>query len=180
MKIARRVSSSRTKFDATLKTLTTENSREAYSTATYDHYRHITGYDTTVRNPYPERRPLKLDRSMTKWRNWALPPNHYGVPPIPYQRLMGTKGSLFAKPHTNHSRVVIKPPPYRFYELPSEIERFFKRENLQKGIFLSSTLYGEGLGFRYTRLPISSRCPRSAPHNPLHDLQSRGLLEKSQ
>lgn len=140
MKIARRVSSSGSNSQTKLRTLTTENSREAYSKATYDHYRHITGFDTTVRNPYPERRPLKLDRSMTKWRNWALPPNHYGVPPIPYQRLMGTKGSVFAKPHTNHSRVVIKPPPYRFYELPSEIERFYKRENAQKGIFLSSTL----------------------------------------
>ncbi|KAH8319761.1 hypothetical protein KR074_005205 [Drosophila pseudoananassae] len=115
-----------------------ENSREAYSKATYDHYRHITGYDPSVKNPYPERRPLKLDRSMTKWRSWALPPNHYGVPPIPYLRLMGNKGAVFAKPHTNHSRVVIKPPPYRFYELPAEIERLSKRENAQKGIFLSN------------------------------------------
>ncbi|XP_017072679.1 uncharacterized protein LOC108108937 [Drosophila eugracilis] len=115
-----------------------ENRREAFSKATYDHYRHITGYDKAPRNPYPERRPLHMDRSMTKWRSWQLPPNHYGVPPEPYLRLKGTKGTVFAKPHTNHSRVSIKPPPYQFYELPPEIDRLFKRENLQKGIFLSN------------------------------------------
>ncbi|KAH8365304.1 hypothetical protein KR084_008740 [Drosophila pseudotakahashii] len=115
-----------------------ENRREAFSKATFDHYRHITGYDKTPKNPYPERRSLHIDRNMTKWRGWQLPPNHYGVPPEPFLRLKGTKGSVFAKPHTNHSRVSIKPPPYRFYELPAEIERLFKRENLQKGIFLSN------------------------------------------
>ncbi|EDV55302.1 uncharacterized protein LOC6547587 [Drosophila erecta] len=115
-----------------------ENRREAFSKATYDQYRHITGFDKTPKNPYPERRPLHIDRNMTKWRGWQLPPNHYGVPPEPYLRLKGTKGSVFAKPHTNHSRVSIKPPPYHFYELPAEIERLFKRPNLQKGIFLSN------------------------------------------
>eukprot|EP00099_Drosophila_melanogaster_P025937 NP_725961.1 uncharacterized protein Dmel_CG13870, isoform B [Drosophila melanogaster] len=115
-----------------------ENRREAFSKATFDHYRHITGFDKTPKNPYPERRRLHIDRSMTKWRGWQLPPNHYGVPPEPYLRLKGTKGSVFAKPHTNHSRVSIKPPPYHFYELPAEIERLFKRPNLQKGIFLSN------------------------------------------
>ncbi|KAH8280501.1 hypothetical protein KR018_008894, partial [Drosophila ironensis] len=115
-----------------------ENSRQAYSRATYDHYRHITGYDKMPKNPYPERRRLQIDRSLTKWRSWQLAPNHYGVPPIPYQRLMGTKGTVFAKPHTNHSRVVIKPPPYCFYEIPSGIERLFSRDNIQKGIFLSN------------------------------------------
>ncbi|XP_052840009.1 uncharacterized protein LOC128254756 [Drosophila gunungcola] len=115
-----------------------ENRREAFSAATFDHYRHITGYDVTQRNPYPERRRLHIDRSMTKWRGWQLAPNHYGVPPEPFLRLKGTKGSVFAKPHTNHSRVSIKPPPYHFYEIPPEIDRLFKRENLQKGIFLSN------------------------------------------
>ncbi|KMY95257.1 uncharacterized protein LOC6735376 [Drosophila simulans] len=115
-----------------------ENRREAFSKSTFDHYRHITGFDKTPKNPYPERRRLHIDRTMTKWRGWQLPPNHYGVPPEPYLRLKGTKGSVFAKPHTNHSRVSIKPPPYHFYELPAEIERLFKRPNLQKGIFLSN------------------------------------------
>ncbi|KAH8400702.1 hypothetical protein KR009_000445 [Drosophila setifemur] len=115
-----------------------ENTKESFSKATFDHYRHITGFDKTPKNPYPERRRLKIDRSMTKWKNWQLPPNHYGIPPIPFLRLRGTQGTMFAKPHTNHSRVSIKQPPYRFYELPAEISRIYKRENLQKGIFLSN------------------------------------------
>ncbi|KAH8308819.1 hypothetical protein KR059_002080, partial [Drosophila kikkawai] len=115
-----------------------ENHLEAASNATFDRYRHITGYDKRPENPYPERRPLRADRSMTKWRSWQLPPNHYGVPPEPFLRLRGTKGTVFAKPHTNHSRVSIKPPPYHFYEIPPETDRLFNRENQQKGKFLSN------------------------------------------
>ncbi|KAH8290897.1 hypothetical protein KR054_006861, partial [Drosophila jambulina] len=108
------------------------------SNATFDKYRHITGYDKQPKNPYPERRPLRADRGMTQWRSWQLPPNHYGVPPQPFLRLKGNKGTVFAKPHTNHSRVSIKPPPYHFYEIQPEIDRLFHRENQQKGKFLSN------------------------------------------
>ncbi|KAH8253303.1 hypothetical protein KR032_004693, partial [Drosophila birchii] len=121
----------------------TENCRkeshiEAASKATFDHYQHITGYDKQPKNPYPEKRPLRAERSLTHWRSWQLPPNHYGVPPQPFLRLRGTKGTVFAKPHTNHSRVSIKPPPYHFYELAPGIDRLFNRENQEKGKFLSN------------------------------------------
>ncbi|XP_022224573.2 uncharacterized protein LOC111075538 [Drosophila obscura] len=115
-----------------------ENRGEGASKATFDHYRHITGYDKLPKNPYPERRALRISRTMTTWKGWQLPPNHYGVPPVPYLTKMGSKGTRFAKPHTNHSRVSIRPPPFKFYDLPAEIERLFKRDNLQKGIFLSN------------------------------------------
>ncbi|XP_002018341.2 uncharacterized protein LOC6593112 [Drosophila persimilis] len=115
-----------------------ENRGEGASKATFDHYRHVTGYDKQPKNPYPERRSLRIDRTMTTWKGWQLPPNHYGVPPVPYLRKKGSKGTTFAKQHTNHARVSTKPPPFKFYDLPSEIERLFKRDNLQKGIFLSN------------------------------------------
>ncbi|BFG06320.1 uncharacterized protein DMAD_04852 [Drosophila madeirensis] len=115
-----------------------ENRGEGASKATFDHYRRITGYDKQPKIPYPERRSLHIDRTMTTWKDWQLPPNHYGVPPVPYLSKMGSKGTRFAKPHTNHSRVSIKPPPFKFYDLPAEIERLFKRDNLQKGVFLSN------------------------------------------
>ncbi|XP_020806732.1 uncharacterized protein LOC110182912 [Drosophila serrata] len=115
-----------------------ENHNEAASNATFNHYRHITGYDKQTKNPYPERRPLRAERGMTKYRSWQLPPNHYGIPPQPFLRLRGTKGTVFATPHTNHSRVSIKPPPYHFYESSPGIDRLFNRENQQKGKFLSN------------------------------------------
>lgn len=116
----------------------TENRREEFSAATYAHYRHVTGFEKTPATPYPEKRPLSYDRAMTTWRGYQQAPNRYGVLPVPFLSRMGSKGTAFAKMHTNKSRVSIKPPPSHFYELPAEIERFFKPENKQKGIFLTS------------------------------------------
>lgn len=75
---------------------------------------------------------------MTTWRGYQQAPNRYGVLPVPYQRLKGSQGAVFAKMHTNKSRVSIKPPPFQFYDTPSEIDRLFRAENKQKGIFLTS------------------------------------------
>ncbi|XP_030554336.1 uncharacterized protein LOC115757987 [Drosophila novamexicana] len=115
-----------------------ENRREEFSAATYAHYRHVTGFEKTPATPYPEKRPLSYDRAMTTWRGYQQAPNRYGVLPVPFLSRMGSKGTAFAKMHTNKSRVSIKPPPSHFYELPAEIERFFKPENKQKGIFLTN------------------------------------------
>ncbi|KAH8355059.1 hypothetical protein KR093_004590, partial [Drosophila rubida] len=115
-----------------------ENRGEEFSAATYAHYKHVTGFEKPPVQPYPEQRPLKCDRSLSTWRSYHQAPNRYGVLPEPYKRRMGSKGSVFAKIHTNRSRVCIKPPQPRFYEMPPELERFFKPENKQKGIFLSN------------------------------------------
>ncbi|ALC42258.1 CG13870 [Drosophila busckii] len=115
-----------------------ENRGEDFSAATYAHYKHITGFNKAPSAPYPQPRPLKCDRSMTTWRSYQQAPNRYGVLPVPYLSRQGTKGTLFAKMHTNKSLVSIKMPGSKFYELPAEIERFFKPENKQKGIFLSN------------------------------------------
>ncbi|XP_034108615.1 uncharacterized protein LOC117570843 [Drosophila albomicans] len=115
-----------------------ENRGEEFSSATYAHYKHLTGFEKQPAQPYPEQRPLKCDRSLSTWRSYHQAPNRYGVLPEPYKSRMGSKGSVFAKMHVHKSRVSIKPPGARFYEMPSEIERFFKPENKQKGIFLSN------------------------------------------
>ncbi|EDW10176.1 uncharacterized protein LOC6580400 [Drosophila mojavensis] len=115
-----------------------ENRREEFSAATYNHYRHVTGFEKTPATPYPPKRPLRSNREMTTWRGYQHAPNRYGVLPEPYKSRMGSKGSVFAKMHVNKSRVSIKPPPPKFYEVPSEIERFFRPENKQKGIFLTN------------------------------------------
>lgn len=115
-----------------------ENRGEESSAATYARYKHVTGFEKVPAYPYPEKRPLKCDRSLSTWRSYQQAPNRYGVLPVPYKKKMGSKGAAFAKMHTNKSRVSIKPPPSHFYEIPSEIERLFKPENKQKGIFLSN------------------------------------------
>ncbi|EDW00777.1 uncharacterized protein LOC6559262 [Drosophila grimshawi] len=115
-----------------------ENRGKKFSAATYAQYRHVTGFEKTPAYPYPEKRPLHHNRAMTTWRGYQQAPNRYGVLPVPYLSRMGAKGTSFAKMHTNKSRVSIKPPPSHFYEMPAEIERFFKPENKQKGIFLTN------------------------------------------
>ncbi|KAM8713351.1 hypothetical protein ACLKA7_013634 [Drosophila subpalustris] len=115
-----------------------ENRGEEFSAATYARYKQVTGFKKPVIQPYPEQRPLKCDRSLSTWRSYQQAPNRYGVLPVPYKNRMGSKGSVFAKMHTNKSRVSIKPPPSQFYEVPTDIERLFRPENRQKGIFLSN------------------------------------------
>lgn len=115
-----------------------ENRGEEFSASTYKHYRHISGFDKTQTETYPQPRPLSCDRAMTTWRGYHQAPNRYGVLPVPYLRLKGSQGAVFAKMHVHKSRVSIKPPPFRFYAMPKEIDRFFRPENKQKGIFLTS------------------------------------------
>ncbi|KAH8418311.1 hypothetical protein KR222_009576, partial [Zaprionus bogoriensis] len=115
-----------------------ENRGENFSAKTYAHNRHIAGFEKSPSYPYPEPSPLRCDRAMTVWRGYQQAPNRYGVLPVPYLCRMGAKGAVFAKMPTNKSRVSIKPPPSQFYEMPSEIERFFRPENKQKGIFTTN------------------------------------------
>ncbi|XP_030387267.1 uncharacterized protein LOC115633903 [Scaptodrosophila lebanonensis] len=115
-----------------------ENRGEAASAATYEHYKHITGFDKLPDHPYPERRPLFFDRNKTTFLPWQQAPNRYGVPPVPFLSQSGTKGTVFQKLHSNKS---IKPPvemPYQFYEVPTSIECMSSPENRHKGVFLSN------------------------------------------
>ncbi|EDW74996.2 uncharacterized protein Dwil_GK15978 [Drosophila willistoni] len=115
-----------------------ENRGLGPSAATLDHYRHVTGHDKSFCKLNPEKRTLRQNRDLITTRDWQMAPNRYGIPPIPYQSRMGSKGTLFPKQHIQRSRVVTKPPQYTFYELPSDLEKIHRSENRHKGVFLSN------------------------------------------